>query len=69
MNFFFLLLIADFSNFGIACWNVCVGLFASHFVTADEQLQSDLFTDIKKASEKCHPKIPPLSLYAETHLL
>lgn len=67
MNSF--VLIVDSSHFRIACWNVCVGLFASHFVTADEQLRSDLFTDIKKASEKCHPKIPPLTLYAETCLL
>lgn len=31
-----------------------MGLFTSHFVTADEQPRSDLFADIKKASEKCH---------------
>lgn len=45
---------------------MCVGLFASHFVTADEQWRSDWFRHIKKASEKCHVKIPPPLISAKT---
>lgn len=45
---------------------VCLCLFASHFVTADEQ--GEWFRDIKKSSEKRHGKIPPLPISAKTLL-
>lgn len=45
---------------------VCVCLFASHFVTADEQWRGEWFRDIKKASEKRHVKIPPPQISAKT---
>lgn len=53
----------NMAPFTLAQMMVCVwGGFAPHFVTADEQPRSDLFADIMKASEKCHPKIPPLPI-------
>lgn len=52
------------------CMYLCVyvnaSLFASHFVTADEQWRGEWFRDIKKASEKRHVKIPPPQTSAKT---
>lgn len=41
-------------------------MFASHFVTVEEQWRGEWFRDIKKASEEHHVKIPPSQISAKT---